>query len=495
MHKEARSLSSTIMKNKILLGSTSILTTILLAGCLTVGPEYEAPEPNVPDAWHRDLAADSESGTNSLQNWWTLFEDETLNDLINRATTNNLNLKTAAARIEQARALRGVASSEFFPAFSAEGAGGGTGSSSDAIDDGDFYSAGVRMGWELDLWGRVRRSVESAGASLQATEENYRDLMVLLYADVANSYINVRTLQKRIALAERNLAAQAETMELTQNRFDAGLVPALDISQAELNKSRTEATLPPLRQALVETVNRLGVLLGEMPYALESELLQGKAVVCAECGHEHSVELELPELSIPTASGVITPSLPADLVRQRPDIRRAERELAAQNAQIGVAVADFYPAFSLPGSLVVETGGITTYRLGPQIRWNLFSGGRIRSQVRAEKAATQAALHAYEQTVLLALEEVEDSLAAYAYEQDRVQLLETAAVSAEKSVELVSELYRSGLTDFQNVLNMEQALLVQQDELAASRGRVSTGLITIYKALGGGWAPPSEDEK
>ncbi len=472
-----------------------LIGVTLLSGCISVGPDHVVPEPELPDAWHRDLATDSGSGTNSLQNWWTLFEDETLNDLIARAATNNLNLKTAAARVEQARALRGVASSEFYPSISADGAGGITGTSGDSTEDGDFYAAGLGMGWELDLWGRIRRSVESADASLQATEENYRDLMVLLYADVATHYIDVRTLQMRIVLAESNLSAQAETMELTQNRFDAGLVPALDVSQSELNTARTEATLPPLRQALIETVNRLSVLLGEMPYALESELLQSKQVSCEECGHAHPAEPGLPELSIPTATGVITPALPADLVRQRPDIRRAERELAAQNALIGVATADFYPAFSLPGSLVVGTGGITTYRLGPQVRWNLFAGGGIRSQVRAEKAATKAALHAYEQTVLLALEEVEGSLAAYAHELNRVQMLGTAAASAEKSVELVSELYKAGLTDFQNLLNMEQALLVQQDELAASRGRVSTDLITIYKALGGGWTPPSEDEK
>ncbi len=483
------------MTKKILLTLASVLSFILLNGCLSVGPDYVMPEPDVPDAWHLALTAESGLGTKDLQNWWTLFGDETLNELVARAATNNLDLKTAAARIEQARALSGVAASEFYPSISADGAVGVTGISGDSSDDGDFYSAGFGMGWELDLWGRVRRSVESAEASLQATEEDYRDLMVLLYADVATGYINVRTLQKRIALAESNLLAQSETMELTQNRFDAGLVPALDISQAELNKSRTESTLPPLRQALIETLNRLSVLLGEMPYALETELLQTRQVSCRECGYAHSAEPRLQELSIPAATNVITPELPVDLMRQRPDIRRAERELAAQHARIGVATADFYPAFSLPGSLVLETGGITTYRIGPQVRWNLFSGGRIRNQVRAEKAATQAALHTYEQTVLLALEEVEDSLAAYAHEQERVQLLETAATSAEESVQFVNELYKSGLTDFQNVLNMEQALLTQQDELAASRGQVSAGLITIYKALGGGWAPSSENEK
>jgi NodT family efflux transporter outer membrane factor (OMF) lipoprotein len=299
--------------------------------------------------------------------------------------------------------------------------------------------------------------------------------MVMLYAQVASTYIEVRTLQRRIELAENNLVAQSNTMELTKNRFDSGLAPLLDVSQAELNYSRTASLIPLLKQQLTVAINRLGVLAGEMPYALEQELG--------------------PPASIPSASAEIIAGLPSDLLRQRPDIRRAERELAAQNARIGAAKADLYPTLALPGALVLESSSAgdlfdsasTAYSFGPQVRWNLFSGGRIRSQVRAEEAGTQAALHAYEQTVLLALEEVENSMAAYANEQDRIVSLETAAASAEKSVELVSELYSSGLTDFQNVLNMEQALLTQQDTLAQSRGLVSAYLVAIYRSLGGGW--------
>jgi len=451
---------------------------VLLNGCMTVGPDYEVPETPVPDAWHEAVQEEFESGEPVLQTWWTVFGDETLNGLITKASTNNLTLKTAAARIEQAAALRGVSASQYWPDIVAGG-------SASAIKttpaqggyEGGAYQAGLSMAWELDLWGRIRRSVESADATLQASIENYRDILVVLYADIARSYIDVRTLQARITFAENNLKAQLETMTLTKNRFDSGLVPALDVSQSQLNSSRTESAIPPLKQSLIEAINRLSVLTGDMPYALLQEL-----------------KMQQP---IPVGTGTqLARGLPADLLRQRPDIRRAERQLASQTAQIGETKADLYPTLTLPGTLSVQSlgsgSGDVAYGFGPQLRWNIFNGKRIRSQVAAQEAGTKAALHAYEQTVLLALEEVEDFMAAYANEQDRVVSLEAAAAAAKKSVDLVTELYKSGLTDFQNVLNMEQALLVQQDALATSRGLISLDLVGIYKSLGGGWAPPAE---
>ncbi len=455
------------------------VTTLLLNGCLSVGPDYEEPQMEIPDAWHQAMQEDVSSEKQDLQTWWTVFGDETLNSLITRSATNNLNLRTASARIEQAAALRGVSASQYFPDIVAGGAASAVKTSTANTPAGssrknELYQAGLTMAWELDLWGRVRRSVESADASLQSSVENYRDIKVILFADIAVNYINVRTLQERIDFAANNLKAQKETLELTQNRYDAGLVPALDVSQAALNTSRTESVIPPLKQGLVEAINRLSVLTGNMPYALEQELTVTK--------------------SIPAATIKVVTGLPAELLRQRPDIRRAERDLAAQNALIGATQAELYPTLTLPGTLSLETGSGNlfdsdnlAYSFGPQLRWNIFNGRRIRSQVDAERAGTKAALLTYEQTILLALEEVEDTMAAYANEQDRITALESAEASAKKSVELVSELYRSGLTDFQNVLNMEQALLSQQDQLATSRGTISANLVAIYKALGGGW--------
>jgi len=475
------------MKKQLILSCIATCGFVLINGCISVGPDYETPEIQMPDAWHKAVQNEIQSDSPTLQTWWTVFGDDTLNGLIDKASTNNLNLKTAAARIEQAAALRGVSASQYWPDIAGIGGASAFRTADDKTSPGQdqssgFYQAGLTMAWELDLWGRVRRSVESADASLQASVENYRDILVVLYADIAANYITVRTLQERIAFAKNNLEAQAETMGLTKNRFDAGLVPALDVSQAELNRSRTASQIPPLTQKLMVSINRLSVLTGEMPYALLKKL-------------------EIPQ-PIPSATGTqITRGLPTELLRQRPDIRRAERELAAQNARIGATKAELYPTLALPGSLTLETidsnlldSGNIAYSFGPQLRWNIFNGGRIRSQIDAERAGTKAALHAYEQTILLALEEVEKYMSAYANEQDRIESLKTAATSAKKSVELVTELYKSGLTDFQNVLNMEQALLVQQDALATSKGAISLDLVGIYKSLGGGWTPPPENE-
>ena len=460
---------------------------LLSGGCssFSVGPDYEQPEPELPDAWHQAVEKELEIGGPGLESWWMVFGDQSLNGLIARASTNSLDLQMATARIEQAAALRGVSASQWFPEIVAGGSASAVQTSERKTPagtdrQGELYQAGLTMSWELDLWGRIRRSVESTDASLQASMENYRDLMVVLYAQIASSYIDVRTLQERIRFAKGNLEAQTETLRLTHNRFDAGLVPALDVSQAELNRSRTASLIPPLKQQLVEAINRLGVLAGEMPYALMKEL-----------------EASQP---IPVAQSGIASGLPADLLRRRPDIRRAERELAAQNALIGAKQAELYPTLALPGTLTLEApnsdlfnGGNVAYSFGPQLRWSIFNGRRIRSQVDAERAATKAALLSYEQTILLALEEVEDAMAAYANENDRIASLESAEASARKSVQLVTELYTSGLTDFQNVLNMEQALFDQQDQLAASRGLVSTRLVAVYKALGGGWNPAAQE--
>jgi multidrug efflux system outer membrane protein len=458
----------------------------LLNGCMSVGPDYEAPETPVPDAWNKAVQDEFKTGAPDLETWWTVFGDETLNGLIEKASTNNLSLKAAAARVEQAAALRGVSASQYFPEIAGVAGATAVRTPKDqtlpgASREDEIYDAGLSMTWELDVWGRIRRSVESADASLQATVEDYRDIMVLLYADVAINYIDVRTAQERIAIAENNLKKQQGTQELTKNRYDSGLVPALDVSQSKLNTSRTASRIPLLKQKLVESINRLSVLIGDMPYALQQELEQS--------------------MPIPNAATGVAVGLPAELLRQRPDIRRAERELASQNARIGATTAELYPALTLPGTLALESitsgdvfsSGNTAYSFGPQVRWSLFNGKRIRSQINAEEAATKVALNDYEQTVLLALEEVEDFMSAYANEQDREEYLAAAATAAQDSVDLVSELYKSGLTDFQNVLNMEQALLIQQDELTVSKGLISGYLVGVYKALGGGWNPePTE---
>jgi NodT family efflux transporter outer membrane factor (OMF) lipoprotein len=321
----------------------------------------------------------------------------------------------------------------------------------------------------------VRRSVEATEADFEASLELYRDVLVVLYASVATSYVEVRSLQKRIRYAEANINAQAETLELVRARNRAGLVGDLDLREAELNLARTESFLPDLRQGLTAAINRIGVLVGEYPSALYDELREPQ---------------EIPLLPYQVLVG-----LPTDLVRQRPDLRQAERELAAQTARIGVATADLYPRLTLLGSFSFDasssgdwfSAAAQSLSLGPQLRWNLFDGGSIRSNIRAQDALAEQALVRYEQAVLEAVEEVENALASYANESDRLDALRRSTTAALKAVELVKALYRLGLVDFQNVLDQERSLFEEQDNLAASEGRVTQNLIRVYRTLGGGW--------
>ncbi|UCE87679.1 MAG: efflux transporter outer membrane subunit, partial [Deltaproteobacteria bacterium] len=331
----------------------------------------------------------------------------------------------------------------------------------------------------VDLFGRIRRSVESARASYEASIEDYRDVLVVLYAEVALQYVEIRTLQERIRLAEKNVELQGETLQLTRDRNAAGLVGDLDVRQAELNLATTEAFIPVLRTSLAEAIHRVGVLLGELPSTLYAEFAD--------------------PARIPAPPEEIMIGLPTNLLRQRPDIRSAERALAAQTAKIGVATADLYPRLALLGTFEFQAlrghdlikGSSGAYAYGPSIQWNIFDGGRIRNRIRAEDARTEGALALYENTVLRAFEEVENAIVSYVQESDRRDALARSVVAAREAVELVDTLYRTGLTDFQNVLDTQRSLFAQEDELARSEGFVTQGLIRIYKALGGGWSPPT----
>jgi NodT family efflux transporter outer membrane factor (OMF) lipoprotein len=317
--------------------------------------------------------------------------------------------------------------------------------------------------------------VESSQASLEATVKDYRDTLVLLYAEVALNYVEVRTLQARLEYARANADSQRATLQLTRDRRNAGIAPDLDVAQAESNLARSEALIPALEIALTQTINRLSVLIGEPPYALHEELSRPS--------------------TIPGPPQDVAVGLPTALLRQRPDVRRAEREVAAANARIGVATADLYPRFSLSGNFALEgTSGSDlgdmssrAWSFGPAIRWNIFDGLRNIYRIRAAEAVTAQALARYEQTVLRALEEVENAMVAYKLEQKRSDALGRGVSATEQSVELVKKLYETGLTDFQNVLDSERSLFDVQDELADSEGRVTKNVIALYKALGGGW--------
>ena len=301
--------------------------------------------------------------------------------------------------------------------------------------------------------------VEASTAEMQASVEDYRDVMISLSAEVASSYIGVRTTQRRLAYARQNVEAQTESLDITRTRYDTGLTSALDVAQAEANLSGTLSTIPQLETDLEISLNRLAVLLGENPGSLHEELG--------------------PPKDIPVPTSEVARGMPADLLRRRPDIRRAERELAAQTARIGVATSDLFPKFGLPGQLGWESketdnwfnAGSLMWNFMPSFRWNIFSAGKVKNNIAAEEARTEALLLRYEQTILLALEEVENSLTAYQQEQLRNHLSD-AVESAGRSVELVRTQYLSGLTNFQNLLDSQRTLFTRQDDLAQSEGRV-----------------------
>jgi multidrug efflux system outer membrane protein len=457
----------------------------LAAGGCLVGRDYVAPEPDTPDLWHQELVRGLETGEADLRTWWTALGDPVLERLIDRATEGSLELEEALGRVLEARAFLGIAAGELAPAIDGVGSIERNRQSENIVPDpiafGDrtdtIYTTALDSSWELDVWGRIRRSVESADASLQASVEDYRDVLVSLYADVASSYTDVRSLQARVRFAEGNAETQRGSLRLTIDRRDAGIGSDLEVAQAEQNLARTEAFIPSLRIALAAAIHRLGVLIGEHPAALYAELE--------------------PEAAVPAPPPRVLVGLPADMLRRRPDVRRAERELAAQTARIGVATAELYPRFSLNGffgfdSLIAgeawqRASGVMAF--GPSFRWNLFDGGRVRSAIRVEDARTEQALARYERAVLEALEDVENATVGFVEESERRDALGRAVTASRKAVELVDTLYRTGLTDFQNVLDTERTLFEQEDAFAESEGLVARNLIAIYRSVGGGWAP------
>jgi multidrug efflux system outer membrane protein len=478
----------TVSNNRPLFGNALLLLvgSILLAGCFRpIGPDYEQPEIVTADQWHQQLVEGMDSGEAEFQTWWEALNDPQLNSLIARASEDSLDIRIAIARIDEARASLGIAAGQRYPDVNGSGSAQrqstniGVSGPSQQRPINNFSSVGIEASWELDLWGRVSRSVESAGANYEASVENYRDVLVVLYADIGSNYVLLRTLQQRLQYALNNVAAQRETLGLVTARYNAELSPALDLRQAELNLATTESAIPDLEAAIIQTINRLSVLLGMQPGKLHAEL-------------QAPGPIPLPPASL--AVGI-----PADLARRRPDIRRAERNLAAQTATVGVATAGLYPNFFLAGDFGYSAIGGSLlesrnegWSIGPFFSWNLFDGGRVRNSILIEEARTEQLFATYEQTVLRSLQDVEDSLVAFAEERKREAALQRAEIAALEAVRLVRELYKRGLTDFQNVLDSERSLFQQQDRLADSKGDVTLNLISIYRALGGGWSPEEQ---
>ncbi len=459
----------------------SLACLLLATGCVRSRNSDPARnhEIEIPEAWVFDTGPER-LADRTLAVWWTQFEDPALTALVEEAFGANVDLQIAVERVQEASALRVVAAGGRLPSASGNAAvvhtrlsdaGGG------AVGDRSFTfnSLGLDASWEIDLWGRIRQSIEAADANVQAALEGRRLVRALVAAQVAGSYLGIRELQLRQRFAEENVARQQETLKLTRDRFSAGLVPKLDVHQAELNLARTEAILPRLRQQHQAALRSLEVLTGRTPGTLAQRLEQ--------------------EAEIPMPSDITLHEFPANVIRRRPDLRVAEQELLAAAARVGVAKADLYPRISLTGSFAFEAretgdlfdGNALATKFGPFLSVPIFQGGRLRAQVdAAESRALQAELR-YRQLVLSSLEEVENSLSAFREEQIRGTTLQQGVQASSTAVLQVRSLYENGLVTFLNVLDAERSLAAVQDEAAASLGQSARNLVTVYRALGGGW--------
>ena len=458
---------------------TAWLAVVFLSGCM-VGPNFQPPHTTLPDDWAGSTVEPrtTTAAEKELSRWWTLFDDPTLVELVDSAVRSNLDLKQAEARIRQARAARGVAAAGMGPTVDATGTyqrsrSTGAGKSNGMISN--QYQTGFDAGWELDIFGGVRREIEAADSDLQAARETRRDVLVTLTAEVARNYIDLRAYQQRIAIARQNLAAQEHSADLTRQRFQGGFAGGLDVANAEAQVASTAAQIPLLESSARQLIYSLSVLLGMAPAGL------------------------LPELSppevIPPAPPSPPPGVPADLLRRRPDIRRAEAEIHAATARIGVATADLFPKFNILGSAGLRSSDFNSWfdwaarvwAFGPSVSWNVFDMQRTRSDIELQKALQDQALIAYRQTVLSALQDVENALIASTKEEEHRRSLVQAVEANRKAVDLATMLYTQGQTDFLNVLNAQRSLLVSEDALVQSTGTVSTNLVSLFKALGGGW--------
>jgi outer membrane protein, multidrug efflux system len=474
-----------------------VVLLLMICGC-TVGPDYRRPGLATPGRWAQDSKGVSPGPLVDVQ-WWTLFKDPELTSLIQRAVLANHDLRIALGRVRQARAERAVAAGRGYPEVDATGSytllkrnfslfgagaggagGAGTGTGGISGNHLSLYQLGLDATWELDVFGGIRRAVEAADANVAASVEGLRDTLVTLLGEVATDYISVRGNQRRIEIALQNVEVERQTVALVRGQLEAGLGTSLQVAQAEALLAATEAQILPLQTSVKRSIHALGVLLAVEPEALLEELQSPGAI-----------PPEPPDVPI---------GLPSDLLRRRPDVRRAERQLAASNALIGAAVAALFPAFSLTGAAGYQatrtsqlfTSKSTFWNVGPSITWPLWNAGRYRAQVQVQTALQEQALAAYEKTVLTALQDVEDALVSYANGQAARDVLNRQVAANQQASDIAEDLYRRGLVDFLNVLQSQGSLYQAQDLFAQNEQQVATSLVALFKALGGGWEAPPE---
>ena len=478
--------------SRCVLGLVCLIAVFVVSGCTTslrqwadngyqVGPNYNRPvalvEPNWIDYGSDPRVLDVETDDAM---WWHVFNDPQLNQLVWTASEQNLTLRTAGTRILQAQAVRGIAAGNLFPqvqqAFGSYNRVQVSRNIANSAPVKNFsqWDSGFNLSWELDFWGRFRRSLESADATLDATIEGYDNVLVLLVSDVAATYVQIRTLQQQLRLLRENVRLQQDSLAIADAQYQAGAANQADVLQLRNNVEQTESLIPVLEAALRQANNALCILLGEPPRDLIAELGTSP---------------------IPTAPAEVAVGVPAQLLRRRPDVREAERLVAAQSAQIGVAEADLYPAFGINGVLDwqaetlgdVFSPGSLAGSIGPGFSWNIFNYGRIQNSVRLQDAKFQQAVYSYQNTVLKAQRETEDAIVGFRASQQQTDKLQQAVDDALELNSLLLVQANAGATDFNRVFVVQTALTAQQDSLATSQGDIALNLIRIYRSLGGGW--------
>jgi outer membrane protein, multidrug efflux system len=478
------------MKLVIFRALSTLPAFLLLNACSSlpmVGPDYRLPSFSLPALWSTPVAPAAVPASD-LAVWWRQLNDPLLDRLIDEALTGSVDLKLAQSRLQQARASREQAVSGLFPTLTASAGASRTKNATaiSALPVRTLYDAGFDASWEIDLFGGTRRGIEAATAELAASQASLNNARVSLLAEVAQNYVELRAYQHRLAIARDNLASQSETVQITEWRNQAGLASSSDVEQARTSREQTRASIPDLEIGQAAAENRLAVLLGKNPGALHGELAEMQ---------------DFPPVPASVGAGI-----PADVLRQRPDLIVAERTLAAETARLGQKQAQRFPSLNLGGSFGWQAysfgalGGSDTLMraISGTLAATLFDGGKLRSAVNIQSAVQEQALLSYQNGVLGALEEVENALTAYAASRERLEARQAAAEAARNAASLARNLYQSGLADFQKVLETERTRLSAEDSLATAQGSRLTSLITLYKALGGGWqqaAPTTENEK
>jgi NodT family efflux transporter outer membrane factor (OMF) lipoprotein len=476
--------------NRIRNSSRALLLagTILSGGCTVVGPDFKPPQAELPEQWNDTGTAIPEKQQADYSQWWQVFQDPVLNALVETARNENLTLQIAGLRVLEARAQLGIVTGTLYPQSQTVSGNYSYNRGRETLLTDKYFSqagTGFDVAWEMDFWGKFRRSLESADASLLASVAGYDDVLVTLTAEVARNYVTIRTLEERIRLANENIAIQARSLELTTNQFETGSVTELDMQQATTQLRNTEATVPALQISLDRARHALSILMGMPPQDLTDMLGSGG--------------------EIPTAPAEVAVDIPAELLRRRPDIRQAELQAAAQSAQVGVASAELLPSFSLFGSFGwnVNNAGQNSlgdlfdassfsFSTGPAFNWKILNYGRLQNQVRVQDARLEQLLTSYENTVLVAAGEVEDAISGFLNSSVEARYRGESAAAAGRSSSLSMLQYTEGVSLYQSVLDSNRSLAAQQDAYAQVRGNIALNLIALYKALGGGWETRTE---